>query len=200
MRTNFDYKLWQKNILFCGVDEVGRGSLAGPVVAAAVILPKFVKLIEVKDSKELTPAKRVKLFSEIKSKAISFGIGIVNHRLIDKINIKNASWLAMKKAIERLNPKPDFVLVDGFAIPDLFIKNQGVINGDKKSLSIASASILAKVIRDEIMIKFHNRFPEYNFAQHKGYPTKKHLAVLKCLGPSPIHRKSYSPMRDCLAR
>jgi len=195
-----DYKLWRRNITICGVDEAGRGALAGPVVAAAVILPKFIKLAGVRDSKELTPNQRQKLFAEIKAKAISFGIGIVNHRWIDKINIRNASFRAMKKAISQLDYKPDLILVDGFKIPDLPIKNRGVVKGDKKSLSVASASILAKVIRDEIMTKFHQYFPEYNFKQHKGYPTQKHLKILKSLGPCPIHRQSYGPVRACLNR
>lgn len=186
--------------MICGVDEVGRGALAGPVVAAAVVLPKFIKLPGVRDSKELTPNQRRRLFTQIKAKAVSFGIGMVNHRWIDKINIKNASIDAMKKAISQLNLQPDLILIDGFAIPDLTISNRGVVKGDKKSLSIASASILAKVTRDEIMAKFHKYFPEYNFKQHKGYPTQQHLKMLKKLGPCPIHRQSYEPVRACLTR
>lgn len=200
MKSNLDYHFWQRGIVIAGVDEVGRGALAGPVVAVAVVLPKFVKLNGVKDSKELTPKQRLRLFAEIKSQAISYGIGIVNHRWIDRINIKNAAFKAMKKAINQLNPKPHLILVDGFAIPDLPIKNRGIIKGDQRSLSIASASILAKVIRDEIMNKFHNFFPEYNFKKHKGYPTKQHLQILKRFGPCPIHRRSYQPVRNCLER
>jgi ribonuclease HII len=200
VRPNLDRKLWKDNLTFCGVDEVGRGSLAGPVVAAAVILPRYTQIDGVKDSKELTPKQRSKLFEKIKSQAISFGIGIVNHRVIDKINISNATFVAMKKAIAKLHPKPNFVIVDGFPIPDFPIANQGIIKGDKKSLSIASASILAKVTRDEIMKKFHNYYPNYGFERHKGYPTKKHLKALKYYEPCPIHRKSYAPVRECLER
>ena len=200
MRPNLDRKLWKDNLTFCGVDEVGRGSLAGPVVAAAIILPRYSRIDGVKDSKELTPKQRAKLFEKIKSNAISFGIGIVNHQVIDKINISNASFVAMKKAIAKLSPKPDFVIVDGFAIPDLPIANRGIIKGDKKSLSIASASIIAKVTRDEIMIKFHRYYPVYGFEQHKGYPTRKHIEALKRYGPVTIHRQTYAPVRDCLER
>ena len=198
MRPNLDRKLWKGNLTFCGVDEVGRGSLAGPVVAAAVILPRYTKIDGVKDSKELTPKQRSKLFGKIKLQAISFGIGIVNHQVIDKINIRNAAFVAMKKAIAKLNPKPDFVIVDGFSIPDLPIANRGIIKGDKKSLSIASASILAKVTRDEIMIKFHKHYPVYGFERHKGYPTKKHIEALKRFGPTTIHRQTFAPVRNCL--
>lgn len=200
MRPNLDRKLWKNKLTFCGVDEVGRGSLAGPVVAAAVILPPFSQIAGVKDSKELTPKQRAKLFEKIKLQAISFGIGIVNHQVIDKINISNAAFVAMKKAIAQLNPKPDFVIVDGFAIPDLPIANRGIIKGDKKSLSIASASILAKVTRDEIMKKFHIYYPDYGFERHKGYPTKQHIAALKRFGPTIIHRRTYAPVRNCLER
>jgi ribonuclease HII len=200
VRPNLDRKLWKDNLTFCGVDEVGRGSLAGPVVAAAVILPRYSQIDGVKDSKELTPKQRTKLFEKIKLQAISFGIGIVNHQVIDKINISNAAFIAMKKAIAKLSPKPDFVIVDGFAIPDLPIANRGIIKGDKKSLSIASASILAKVTRDEIMIKFHKHYPVYGFERHKGYPTKKHIAALRRFGPTIIHRQTYAPVKECLER
>lgn len=167
-------------------------------MAAAVILPRFTKLNGVKDSKELTPRQRSLLFHKIKSRAISFGIGIVNNRIIDRINIRNASFIAMKKAIAQLNPKPDFVLVDGFSIPDLAIANRGIVKGDKKSLSIASASILAKVTRDEIMKRFHQYYPNYGFEKHKGYPTKKHIEALNCFGPVPIHRQTFAPVKSCI--
>ncbi len=200
MKASLDRTLWKNYEILGGVDEVGRGSLAGPVVAAAVILPKFIKINGIKDSKELTPKQRTRLFSVIKSQAISFGIGIVNNLKIDQINIRNASFVAMKKAIAQLKPKPNYILVDGFSIPDLTITNQGIIKGDKKSISIASASILAKVTRDEIMKKFHYYYPDYGFEKHKGYPTKKHLEALKYFGPCLIHRKSYAPVKECLAQ
>lgn len=197
MKPNLDQKLWKNNLIFCGVDEVGRGSLAGPVVAAAVILPRNIRITGVRDSKELTPRQRSLLFPKIKFLAISYGIGVVNNRIIDQINIRNASFLAMKKAINRLKVKPDFVLVDGFSIPDLAIDNDGITKGDKKSLSIACASIIAKVSRDDIMIKFHQYFPDYGFTSNKGYPTHKHLEALNYHGPTPIHRKTFGPVKYC---
>lgn len=197
MRPNLDQKLWKNNFIFCGVDEVGRGSLAGPVVAAAVILPRNIRINGVKDSKELTPRQRYLLFQKIKSQAISYGYGIVNNRIIDQINIRNASFLAMKKAISQLKVKPDYVLVDGFSIPDLAIDNNGITKGDKKSLSIACASIIAKVYRDNIMIRFHQYFPDYDFTNNKGYPTQKHIKALNYHGPSPIHRQTFRPVKYC---
>ncbi|MDH5683361.1 MAG: ribonuclease HII [candidate division WOR-3 bacterium] len=198
MRKNLDQKLWKyNNLIFCGVDEVGRGSLAGPVVAAAVILPRNIRLKGVRDSKELTPRQRSLLFPKIKSGAISLGIGIVNNKIIDQINIRNASFLAMKKAIAKLKVRPDLALVDGFSIPDLTIDNNGITRGDKKSLSIACASIIAKVIRDEIMKRFHQYYPDYGFAKHKGYPTRRHIQALKFFGPTPIHRQTFAPVKNC---
>jgi ribonuclease HII len=197
LRPNLDQKLWKNNLIFCGVDEVGRGSLAGPVVAAAVILPRNIRINGVRDSKELTPCQRSLLFPKIKLHAISYGFGVVNNRIIDQINIRNASFLAMKKAISRLKVKPDFVLVDGFSIPDLAIDNNGITRGDKKSLSIACASIIAKVFRDDIMIKFHRYFPDYGFTSNKGYPTRKHLEALNHHGPTPIHRQTFGPVKYC---
>jgi len=197
LRPNLDQKLWKNNLIFCGVDEVGRGSLAGPVVAAAVILPRNIRINGVRDSKELTPRQRSLLFPKIKYHAISYGVGVVNNRIIDQINIRNASFLAMKKAISKLNIKPDFVLVDGFSIPDLAIDNIGITKGDKKSLSIACASIIAKVCRDEIMKRFHPYFPNYGFDNNKGYPTRKHIEALNYHGPTPIHRQTFGPVKYC---
>ena len=180
-----------------GVDEAGRGPLAGPVVAAAVILPKNHTIVGLIDSKKLTAKKREKLYNEI-IKVSDYGIGIVSHRAIDKINILQATFKAMRKAILNLNQKPDKILVDGYAIPDKTIKNEGIIGGDNLIECISAASILAKVIRDEIMVNIDKLFPEYGFAKHKGYGTKMHMESIKINKASPIHRKSFRPVKENL--
>lgn len=180
-----------------GVDEAGRGPLAGPVVAAAVILPKNHTIVGLIDSKKLTAKKRKKLYNEI-IKVSDYGIGIVSHRTIDKINILQATFKAMRKAILNLNQKPDKILVDGYAIPDKTIKNEGIIGGDNLIECISAASILAKVIRDEIMVDIDKLFPEYGFAKHKGYGTKMHMESIKINKASPIHRKSFRPVKENL--
>ena len=180
-----------------GVDEAGRGPLAGPVVAAAVILPKNHTIVGLIDSKKLTAKKREKLYNEI-IKVSDYGIGIVSHRTIDKINILQATFKAMRKAILNLNQKPDKILVDGYAIPDKTIKNEGIIGGDNLIECISAASILAKVIRDEIMVNIDKLFPEYGFAKHKGYGTKMHMESIKINKASPIHRKSFRPVKENL--
>jgi len=180
-----------------GVDEAGRGPLAGPVVAAAVILPKNHTIVGLIDSKKLTAKKREKLYNEI-IKVSDYGIGIVSHRTIDKINILQATFKAMRKAILNLNQKPDKILVDGYAIPDKTIKNEGIIGGDNLIECISAASILAKVIRDEIMVDIDKLFPEYGFAKHKGYGTKMHMESIKINKASPIHRKSFRPVKENL--
>ncbi len=185
-----------------GIDEAGRGPLAGPVVAACVILrPDFKEKDNfsltriVRDSKKMTPKKREEAFGIIKSE-LDFGIGICDHETIDRINILEATFLAMKKALSALKQRPDFVLVDGkFAIPNLSIKQKAVIDGDRLIFSIAAASIIAKVTRDRIMLEMHKLYPQYEFNKHKGYGTKLHLAALKKFGPSPIHRRSFRPVR-----
>ncbi|MCX8014419.1 MAG: ribonuclease HII [candidate division WOR-3 bacterium] len=198
MRAKPDWELWKQKIVFCGVDEVGRGALAGPVVAAAVVLPPFVKIPGVKDSKQLTPEKREKLFPIITNKALAYSFGFASVKEIDCLNIKNASFLAMNRAIKALAVKCDLALVDGFVIPNCPLPNIGIIKGDQKSLSIACASILAKVTRDHIMEKFHKQYPKYNFPIHKGYPTRHHKLMLLQYGPSRIHRKSFKPVVQCL--
>jgi len=177
--------------LIAGIDEAGRGSLSGPVVAAAVILPCQLFIPDVKDSKKLTSQKRAKLYYSILNKAKDIGIGIVEAEVIDRINIAQASFLAMKKAILDLKKAPDYVLVDGFKIPQINIFQLPLIKGEDKSMSIAAASIVAKVYRDNIMVEYDKKYPQYLFKKNKGYGTEEHLEALLKYGPSEIHRKSY---------
>lgn len=174
-----------------GVDEVGRGPLAGPVVAAAVILPENLILPGIKDSKKMTEKARIKAFSEINRAAVAIGIGVVSHSYIDKFNILKASLKAMKKAVSNLDTIPDFLLVDGiFEIP-LSLPQRCIKKGDERSLSISASSIIAKVYRDRIMCSYHQFYPEYGFNKHKGYGTAGHREQLKKHGPSPVHRLSF---------
>ena len=174
-----------------GVDEAGRGPLAGPVVAAAVILPKDIFLPFLNDSKKVTEKRRDVLFDEIKQNAIAYGIGIASNTLIDEINILQATYEAMREAINSLEKTPDVLLVDAVHIPDINIKQVGIVKGDAKSVNIAAASILAKVTRDRIMVEYDKIYPEYGFASNKGYGTATHIAALKEVGPCAIHRKSF---------
>lgn len=175
----------------CGVDEVGRGPLAGPVVAGAVILPKDEMILYLNDSKKLSEKKREFLYDEIMEKAVATGIGMVSPERIDEINILQATYEAMRQAIEQLNVKPDILLNDAVTIPQVEIKQVPIIKGDAKSISIAAASIIAKVTRDRLMKEYDNILPGYDFASNKGYGTKAHIEGLKKLGPSPIHRKTF---------
>lgn len=175
----------------CGVDEVGRGPLAGPVVAGAVILPKDEMILYLNDSKKLSEKKRELLYDEIMEKAVATGIGMVSPERIDEINILQATYEAMRQAIEQLNVKPDILLNDAVTIPQVEIKQVPIIKGDAKSISIAAASIIAKVTRDRLMKEYDNILPGYDFASNKGYGTKAHIEGLKKLGPSPIHRKTF---------
>ncbi len=180
-----------------GIDEVGRGSLAGPVVAAAVILPCHIDtpwLNQVKDSKQLSPARRESLFHHIHEVAISIGIGVVPHKVIDARGIIKATRLAMKLAIDQLSLPPEFLLIDYMRLPEVPLPQKGITNGDNLCFSIACASIIAKVSRDHMMREFDGTYPGYGLAQHKGYCTKGHLACLRRLGPSPIHRQSFKPV------
>jgi ribonuclease HII len=180
-----------------GVDEAGRGPLAGPVVAAAVILPLECKIEGICDSKMLSPKQREELAQEITTQALVVGIGEVWPEVIDKINIHRASFLAMKKAVEAIQkPKPDFLLVDGFQIPGIKIPQKALLQGDKKSVVIGAASILAKVTRDRIMVALHQEFPEYGFAQHKGYGTAFHIKAIQKYGPCKYHRKSFKRVKE----
>ncbi|MFC1950474.1 ribonuclease HII [Chloroflexota bacterium] len=186
-----------------GIDEVGRGALAGPVVAAAVILPFSIDapwLNQVKDSKQLSPAKRELLFDCIHQVAISIGIGIVPHEVIDAWGIVKATRLAMKQATDQLSPPAESLLIDYMRLPEVPLPQQGITNGDSLCFSIACASIIAKVARDHLMIEFDGTYPGYGLAKHKGYGTKGHLACLRRLGPSSIHRQSFRPVRDIINR
>jgi len=178
-----------------GLDEVGRGPLAGPVVAAAVVFPEGLLIPGVTDSKQLTEGQREQFYTLIIDAAVAYGIGIVDERTIDKVNIREASIIAMERALEAITPAPDHLLIDGnFILPRVSIPQKAIIKGDCRSHSIAAASILAKVTRDRLMRDLHERFPRYNFQKHKGYCTAEHLALLKQHGPCEAHRKSFQPV------
>ena len=175
----------------CGIDEVGRGPFAGPVVAGAVILPKDDPILYLNDSKKLSEKKREALYDEIMERAVATGIGIVSPARIDEINILQATYEAMALAVKDLNVVPDLLLNDAVTIPQISVKQIGIIKGDARSLSIAAASIMAKVTRDHLMEEYAQLYPGYDFAANKGYGTKKHIEGLKELGPSPIHRMTF---------
>jgi ribonuclease HII len=177
-----------------GLDEVGRGPLFGPVVAAAVILPRGFSLPGLTDSKKLSEKKRNDFAQEIRSNAVAWAIAAVDAETIDRINIRQASLLAMRRAVQQLPLGPDFLLIDGRDTIDWDCPQQAVIRGDGASFSIAAASVLAKVHRDRLLVEFDREFPGYGLAQHKGYPCPAHLAALARLGPTPLHRKSYRPV------
>ena len=181
-----------------GVDEAGRGPWAGPVVAAAVVLPSGVVIKGLNDSKKLSAAKREELFSEICQKAVSFGVEMAGEEIIDKVNILQATYIAMKGALAKLSPVPSLVLVDGWPIPGLTHRQVSIIGGDAKSAAIAAASIVAKVTRDRLMTEMSDKYPVYNFKKHKGYGTKEHQDALKRFGPCVIHRKSFAPIKKYL--
>jgi ribonuclease HII len=186
-----DLKLWKKYNLIAGVDEAGRGPLAGPVVAAAVILPRNFFHPEIDDSKKLAPAKRERLYGIIIDSAIDHAFGVVDARIIDTINILEATKSAMNTAITTLNPPPQFVLIDALKIDELPYQQFALTKGDTLSISIAAASILAKVRRDAMMCKYHKSYPQYHFHRHKGYPTRLHRECIRKYGSCPIHRKSF---------
>ena len=175
----------------CGIDEVGRGPLAGPVVAGAVILPKDDVILYLNDSKKLSEKKRELLYDEIMNRAVATGIGMASPARIDEINILQATYEAMRMAIDNLEVRPDILLNDAVTIPQVDIPQVPIIKGDAKSISIAAASIIAKVTRDRLMVEYDKVLPGYDFASNKGYGTKAHIAGLKELGPTPIHRKSF---------
>lgn len=187
-RSRSDYAL------ICGIDEAGRGPFAGPVAAGAVILDlndPGKEILYLNDSKKLSEKRREMLYDEICTKAVAWGVGIVDNHVIDEINILQATYKAMRLAIEDLGVKPDFILADAVHIPGIDIPQEGIIKGDAKSVSIAAASIIAKVTRDRIMLEYDKLYPEYGFASHKGYGTKAHIEALKKYGPLDIHRKTF---------
>lgn len=183
--------------LIAGVDEAGRGPLAGPVVASAVILPNKCRIEGLDDSKKLSPKKREIIYQRIIEKAVYIGIGSVSEKTIDRINILRATLLAMKKAVMGLSKIPGFILVDGnIRIPSIGIPQTAVIRGDSICSSIAAASVISKVTRDRYMMRLDKKYPQYGFASHKGYGTKRHLDALDKYGPSPVHRLSFAPIYD----
>lgn len=191
-----EINLWEIELeipfeLICGVDEAGRGPLAGPVCAAAVILPKGLVIPGLNDSKKLSDKRRRELFPIIQQEAVSFGIAFASQEEIDEINILQATFLAMRRAMEQLNPQPEFALIDGNRETDFGVPCKTVIKGDSLSANIAAASVLAKVTRDNWMMEAAEKYPGYGFEIHKGYGTKAHYAALEKLGPCPIHRRSF---------
>ncbi len=187
----FYEKKYSEYSYICGIDEVGRGPLAGPVVAGAVMLPKDCRILYLNDSKRLTAKKREELYDIIIEKALGVGLGFVSPERIDEINILQATYEAMRQAIGKLCHRPDILLNDAVTIPDVEIRQEPIIKGDAKSISIAAASIVAKVTRDRMMMEYDSLLPGYDFASNKGYGSTAHIDALKRLGPSPIHRKSF---------
>ena len=186
-----------------GIDEVGRGALAGPVVAAAVILPCHIDapwLNLVKDSKQLSPARRELLFHHIHKIAVAIGVGLAGHEIIDAQGIIKATQLAMKVAVDQLSPPAETLLIDYMHLPEVELPQKGIINGDSRCFSIACASIIAKVTRDHLMMELDRTYPGYVLAHHKGYGTKEHLACLSRLGPSPVHRQSFKPVKAMIRK
>ena len=195
----FEQKYWNSNYQnIAGIDEAGRGPLAGPVVASAVIFPQDIDLPEVTDSKKISAKKRERLFNDINKFALAIGIGIVHEDEIDEKNILQATYVAMRQAIGKLSIRPDIVLIDGNQADIKHYTQKNIINGDQKSISIAAASIIAKVTRDRIMQEYDKLFPEFGFAKHKGYGTKKHMEMIANKKASPIHRKSFNPISNHL--
>ena len=192
----YENELYKKNIsLIAGVDEVGRGPLVGPVVAAAVILPKNYELLGLTDSKKLSEKKRDAFYEILQTDAIAIGIGVISAKIIDEVNIYEASKLAMKEALSNLKIKPEYVLIDAMPL-DLDVDSTSIIHGDALSLSIAAASVIAKVTRDKMMYDLDKIHPEYGFAKHKGYPTKQHLQAIKKYGVLDNYRFSYKPVKN----
>ncbi|BDZ82336.1 ribonuclease HII [Claveliimonas bilis] len=184
-------KQYASCLAICGIDEVGRGPLAGPVVAGAVILPRDTEILYLNDSKKLSEKKREALYDEIMEKAVAVGIGMASPARIDEINILQATYEAMRMAIDKLQVRPDLLLNDAVTIPGVEISQVPIVKGDAKSISIAAASIVAKVTRDRMMKEYEEIFPGYDFASNKGYGTKAHIQALKTLGPCVIHRRSF---------
>lgn len=190
LRT-YEHRYEDAYSMICGIDEVGRGPLAGPVCAAAVILPRDCEILYINDSKKLSEARREALYDEIMEKAVAVGLGFASPEKIDEVNILQATYIAMRQAIAELAVAPDLLLNDAVTIPEVSVKQVPIIKGDAKSISIGAASIIAKVTRDRLMKEYDAIMPEYGFAQNKGYGTKEHIEALQKYGPSPIHRKSF---------
>jgi ribonuclease HII len=187
--------------LIAGVDEAGRGALMGPVVAAAVVLPEIIKArwkVRVRDSKQLRAEERENLYGYIREVSLSVGTGQVSNEIIDAVGIAKASRLAMIAAIEQLRPEPQYILIDYFDLPETSLPNRGIEDGDSLCFSIACASIIAKVTRDRLVTAMDNEYPGYGFAGHKGYSTREHLECLRRQGPCPLHRRSFSPVREIM--
>jgi ribonuclease HII len=194
---HFEQHAWQNGFVrIAGIDEVGRGPLAGPVVSAALILPKSCPISGIGDSKTLSPKQRDSLYDKIYDHAISIGIGIADAGEIDRINILQASLLSMRFALNNLKPQPDYLLIDGKFPIRADIAQQAVIKGDSLSISIAAASIVAKVTRDRLMDEYHEYYPQFGFAVHKGYPTKAHKEAIRQFGYCPIHRKTFKGVKE----
>lgn len=190
-------KLWNKGFqLLAGIDEAGRGPLAGPVVAAACILPAQFDLSGLNDSKMLTESKREKLYAQIQAQAIDYAIGSAEPAEIDALNILQATKLAMKRAIESLKVRPHYLMIDALTLPTVKLPQLPLVGGDHLSATIAAASILAKVTRDRLMVELHALYPEYTFAKNKGYGTSEHMQVLRRIGPCPLHRRSFAPVKQ----
>lgn len=193
----YERSLYQQGVEYiAGVDEAGRGCLAGPVVAAAVILPHEWTVWEVNDSKQLPESKREELFSRIQEQAVSWGVGIIPETVIDQVNILQATYRAMEQAIAALDTTPQYLLLDAVTLKNVQIPQRGIPKGDSLSISIAAASILAKVTRDRLMIEYDKQYPDYGFARHKGYGTKQHRQAIATHGPCPIHRKTFRGVKE----
>jgi ribonuclease HII len=196
--SRYERELYQQNVQYiAGVDEVGRGPIAGPVVAAAVILPKNAYLPGLNDSKKLSESKREELYKQIINCAVSIGIGMVSAEEIDRLNIYQATKKAMVQAVEQLTPQPDYLLIDAMELP-VFLLQLSIIKGDANSISIAASSIIAKVTRDRFMKELGNQYPEYGFEKHMGYGTKEHLEAIQKYGIISEHRKSFAPVREAM--
>ena len=188
----YERALWKGGVRFiAGVDEAGRGPLAGPVVAAAVVFSSDVSITGIDDSKRLTPTRREELFEKIKNEALAVAAGIVTEKEIDRMNILRATFKAMRMAIGSLSIRPEHILVDGRPLPEKFYPQTAIIGGDRQSYSVAAASIIAKVTRDRMMVTYDKDYPQYGFARHKGYGTKKHVEAIRIHGPCEIHRKTF---------
>lgn len=192
INLEIEHLIWQENIQFiAGIDEAGRGPLAGPVAAGAVIFKPHDYIEFVKDSKKLSAKQRDELFELIIEKALTYGVGIVDNTEIDRINIRQATFKAMRMAIGSLSQNPQYLLIDGEELPDKLYRQEAVIDGDDRCFTIAAASILAKVTRDRLMLEYHQQYPQYGFDRHKGYGTQFHREMIKKYGPCPIHRRSF---------